>query len=208
MRLVMRLAHKGGTMKPDHLRILMHALGVSNSSWVGHRNSFVPGGQDVDHCRELVQAGWMRQGLTNRVFVVTEQGRSVMQAQLAGEMYGAILADRIDQAAFMTASERDSPNSVGFDGLVEALTDNPAVRASASDEFARDLFGLCMALRTELEIAHKDRPFDEVAGDPTAANREALMARAARILGMGGQTPVGSKDVELEDDLPVEVPHA
>jgi len=199
-------------MKPDHLRILMHALGVSNSSWVGHRNSFVPGGLDVDHCRELVQAGWMRQGLTNSVFAVTEQGRSVMQAQLAGEMYGAILADRIDQAAFMTACERDSPNSVGFDGLVESLTDNPAVRASASDEFARDLFSLCMALQIELETAQKGRPFDGVADGPTAASREALMARAARILGMGRQTPVGSQDVEpvaeLEDDLPVEVPHA
>jgi len=67
-------------------------------------------------------------------------------------------------------------------------------------------------LRTELEIAQKARPFDEVAGDPPAANREALMARAARILGMGRQTPVGAKDAEpvaeLEDDLPVEVPHA
>lgn len=47
-------------MKPELLQILQHSIGVDEYGQGNpYRNHFVAGGIDVDHCRELVDAGFM-----------------------------------------------------------------------------------------------------------------------------------------------------
>lgn len=67
-------------LTPDHEHILLHTLGVRREEGFfkeQHRNRYFPGGDDVQRCAELLQAGLMRVNkskLENPVYHATEAG--------------------------------------------------------------------------------------------------------------------------------------
>ncbi len=70
-------------MKPEHLQILQHALGVDEyGQGKQYRNHFCAGGDDEDACRELVAMGLMatfeRSYLPYYNCTVTETGKQAV----------------------------------------------------------------------------------------------------------------------------------